>query len=577
MNRDDLLRKKMTRRKALSTGAKIGIAAVGGIIVGFAGGWLSKPAAAPTTYTTTVVSSAPAKTVTKTVTIPGTTVTVTKTQLTTAPPTTITTPTTVVTTQIIRKPSITDQWGPGPWDSINWDKPLLWPDRLKKVEVGPIPDHWIDRFPFLETYRPEKVAAIGGYVLPEGWKEAVRGVDKLRFLNYGGMPHDPATAMGLAAFEDLTGIRIEYEEMEELTLWTKTVSIMTAKSDAIDIVHHSAPFLLAAIAEKGWAMPLDFFWPPDVQALYSEEIKCLAFYNGHWWASGWISTKPFMPFIRKSWLKEATGSTTLPKTWQELKTVAKKIADYLKSKYGPGYAAWAVPGKDHRYMWQVISGPFYSLGGKFVVNGKINLLSKESKMVHEYFLELFQEEVIPREALGWSWTDAPDMFAKGKAGILYQGTVNAVRFSNPKLAPEIQDDWIALEPLAWDEGYPPATVEEASANLSVSPYIPDERKAAALLFLDLYRSYQCQWNELAYEGNETVAYPLYDREDVKQRLVAAEPRKKAMQVAKLEALPPIADQAQKIWLEWFHRAILGEVSLDEALESAQKEIDELQA
>ncbi|MCD6536872.1 MAG: hypothetical protein J7K49_07600, partial [Thaumarchaeota archaeon] len=217
-----ILDKKLNRRKALSTGAKVGAAAVGGIVVGFLGGWFAKPSAPAATITSTLVSTA-----TKTVTAPGTTVTVTKTQVSTAP-------TTVTTTAIVRKPTITDQWGHGPWDSINWDKPLPWTKRLTKVEVGTIPDNWIKRFPFLEKYRPDKTAAIGGYVLPEGWKEAVKGVDKLRFLNYGGMPHDPATAMGLAAFEDLTGIRIEYEEMEELTLWTKTVSIMTAKSDAID-------------------------------------------------------------------------------------------------------------------------------------------------------------------------------------------------------------------------------------------------------------------------------------------------------------------------------------------------------
>lgn len=573
------MKRKLSRRAALGTAGKVAIGViVAGVVAGVGGYFAGKGAAAPPQTITTTVTAPGA---TQTVTAPGTTVTQKVTETVTAPATTVTVTKTVTATAPAAPPrpiSIVDQWGPGPWESINWDKPLTWTERLSKVEVGTIPDHWIERFPFLETYRPEPVAAIGGYVLPEGWEKAVQGVDKLRFLNYGGMPHDPATAMALARFEDLTGIRIEYEEMEELTLWTKTVSIMTAKSDEIDIVHHSAPFLLASIAARGWAMPLDFFWPEDVQGLYSPLIKDLAYYNGHWWASGWISTKPFMPFIRKSWLEEATGSTTLPTTWQELKTVAKKLAEYLEATYGPGYAAWAVPGKDHRYMWQVVSGPFYSLGGKFVTpdGKKINLVSKESKMVHEYFIELFREGVIPSEALGWSWTDAPDLFAKGKAGIVYQGTVNAVRFSNPELAPEIQDDWIALEPLSWDAGYPKATVEEASANLSVSPFIPDERKAAALLFLDYYRSYQSQWNELAFEGNETTATALYERPDVKERLVAGPQRRAAIEAARSELLPPIADTAQKIWLEWFHRAALGEVSVDEALESAQAEIDELQ-
>lgn len=89
------VKKKISRRKALSTAAKVGIAAGIGVVVGAVGGYLGGAAAAPTiTKTETVtkgaatVTSTVTKTVTKTVTVTSsaapTTVTVTPTPTTTA-------------------------------------------------------------------------------------------------------------------------------------------------------------------------------------------------------------------------------------------------------------------------------------------------------------------------------------------------------------------------------------------------------------------------------------------------------------------------------------------------------------
>lgn len=76
-----ILGKKISRRQALSTGAKVGIAAVGGLIVGGVAGYFAKPAAPAETITKTVTQ---ATTVTKTVTATAAPTTVT----TTAPPAT---------------------------------------------------------------------------------------------------------------------------------------------------------------------------------------------------------------------------------------------------------------------------------------------------------------------------------------------------------------------------------------------------------------------------------------------------------------------------------------------------------
>jgi len=69
--KENFLKKKISRRKALSTGAKIGVAAGVGIVIGAVGGYFGGAAAAPTVTKTvekTVTQTAGAKTVTQTVT-----------------------------------------------------------------------------------------------------------------------------------------------------------------------------------------------------------------------------------------------------------------------------------------------------------------------------------------------------------------------------------------------------------------------------------------------------------------------------------------------------------------------------
>ena len=88
-----------------------------------------------------------------------------------------------------------------------------------------------------------------------------------------------------------------------------------------------------------------------------------------------------------------------------------------------------IPGKDYRYIWYQLSGPLYSMGGKFIKDGKFDVTSPEYKEMFRYWVDLVKEGAVPKEALGWSWTDAPEIFARGRAAMLIAGAVNTTRFS----------------------------------------------------------------------------------------------------------------------------------------------------
>ena len=55
--------------------------------------------------------------------------------------------------------------GEKPWEKIEWNKPVPAPERLSADE----------------------------YILPEGWQQAVKGVERILHFNAGSMEHDPGT------------------------------------------------------------------------------------------------------------------------------------------------------------------------------------------------------------------------------------------------------------------------------------------------------------------------------------------------------------------------------------------------
>lgn len=451
------------------------------------------------------------------------------------------------------------------WLQIQWDKPLPWAERLKGIELADeLPQEFIKQEPWLKD-QPKKTVAVGGYVWPEGWEKAVEGVKSLSFFNFGGLPHDPAIGIAIAAFEAKTGIEINAQAMEELGLWLKTVAAMTARRSEPQLLHNIPLLSLDHIAAAGWADNMDFFWPEEVQKLYGEGAVSSCKVGGHFWASGFVSVKPFVIFYRPSILKEATGSAEPPKTYQELLTKAKMVAEKT-DKYG-----LALPGKDYRYLWYQMSGPMYSMGGKFIKNGKFDVTSPEYKEMFWYMVDLVKEGGVPKEALGWSWTDAPETFARGRTAMLIAGAVNAARFKDDTPA-AIKGDWDFRPQLAWKEGDIGTTSIGTIVVWSINKNASEAEKAAALLFMDLYRSYQSQWNEIGFEGNECAVPAMYDMDSIKKAVYKPEARRDSVQHTGGESMPVNGDQMLKYQHEWWSRAATGDVSVEEALKNLEQDV-----
>ncbi|KPJ81877.1 MAG: hypothetical protein AMS17_19310, partial [Spirochaetes bacterium DG_61] len=173
---------------------------------------------------------------------------------------------------------------PGEIIEIDWNSPSSVFERITgqgPVEVIP---------PELEGYGVKlagKKGMLTGYVLPEGWREAIGGVKKLVATNSGSLVHDPATVLNAKIFEKMTGVHIEFIEMKDELIWPKTLSAAMAKSTDVDLFYVDRAMIDTSILASGkWIHPIDELFPPEVHKLYPDGVlMSMSAKDGHFYAA----------------------------------------------------------------------------------------------------------------------------------------------------------------------------------------------------------------------------------------------------------------------------------------------------
>jgi ABC-type glycerol-3-phosphate transport system substrate-binding protein len=180
-----------------------------------------------------------------------------------------------------------------------------------------------------------------------------------------------------------------------------------------------------------------------------------------------------------------------------------------------------------------------------------------------------------KESIEYRWPDAPEVFAKGKAGFIIAGSVFMKKFGDPEYAGSIKDDWnVTLGP-AWEGvGISGRSLGEPDT-WAINPFISPAKKAAAMLWIDYYRSYQAQFNELYVEGNESCMKLVYDHPLVKKEVEFPDVRGAAVANHMGESFPPYTPEALEMFKEYLHTVVIGKIDQTEALNKLQKDIDKM--
>ncbi len=451
-----------------------------------------------------------------------------------------------------------------PWEQIKWNEPMPMTERLLADE----------------------------YVLPEGWQEATAGVDEIVFYNSGGMQGDIATKVNMMIFEQLTGIKLKNIDVGAGFLFAKTLSTLSSKDSSVAIVSHTdAPLELTQTMAAGWHESLDVLWPPEVQALYPKGLVDAIQWEGHFY--GTCDTERSYLFFYRPSVLEAIGEP-VPETWQDVYRAAKKAREYFVSQGKTDSYGIVFPG-DYNLSHMLQAG-VYSQGGRVLKNGSWDVMSPEFQNSWEYWVNLVREGIADEAVLGYTWEDYQKTFGLGKAAFMLGFSTYAMQFTNTEAWPELGTDWDVVAPPKWDASQPGsnrAAFIDFDANL-INKFAPPKVKAAAMLWFDYRRSKQAQMYEMAVEGNESWLPATYEPDiiskvdwdlvdaaakelDIKApphvtEVPKLEARRASAETTVMEAFPPGSKAALEALIEYYGRAVTGEMEPLEALQAANTDI-----
>ncbi len=231
-------------------------------------------------------------------------------------------------------------------------------------------------------------------------------------------------------FEQRTGIKVQWDEMEETALMNKLLlEVAAGKTDYDGTLSYTE--WIPMFEKAGMVEPLEG-WLADktkTPAWYEADDVLPAYRNalsmkGHQYAAPYKGETIFIMY-RKDLFEQL--KLPVPATYDQLLQDAKAISE--KGSLG-GVTMRTRLGWEATYMWSPFIFPF---GGK-MIDKKTNKPAFDQKGTIEslkYFVNLCKYG--PPGIENFSWPESSEAFLQGKAGIMVETTVFASLCENPEL------------------------------------------------------------------------------------------------------------------------------------------------
>ena len=204
--------------------------------------------------------------------------------------------------------------------------------------------------------------------------------------------------------------------------------ILTAVSagTAPDVVNLNPDFASQLASKQVW-LPLDDRITPEAKATYLSKIWDANTLEGQSFGIPWYLTTRVTLYSQA--IFDAAGVTKAPSTYEELAIVAKQI----KEKTGK-YAFFIsfVP-EDAADVLQ----SFVQMGVPLVkANGKAAFNTPEGRAVFQYWSNLYQQQLLPREVLTQGHRRAIELYQAGETAILASGAefLSTIQKNSPDVA-----------------------------------------------------------------------------------------------------------------------------------------------
>ncbi|RZM77831.1 ABC transporter substrate-binding protein [Leptolyngbya iicbica] len=367
----------------------------------------------------------------------------------------------------------------------------------------------------------------------------------------------------IANFEaENPGITVRWIDVPWGDMQSKILTAVSAGT-APDVVNLNPDFASQLASKQAW-LPLDDRISPAEKSLYLDKIWQANTLNGESFGLPWYLTTRVTLYNTE--LFEAAGITEPPTTYEELATAAQQIKD-ATGKYA--FFISFVP-EDAADVLQ----SFVQMGVPLVDDqGNAAFNTPEGKAVFQYWTDLYQQELLPREVLTQGHRRAVELYQAGETAILASGAEFLSTIENN--APDIA---------AATASAPQISGETAKKNVAVmNLVIPRSTDApeAALKFA-LYVTNDANQLTFAKAANvlpsttQALSDSYFTEPPTDAEPVTLARSVSAGQMADAEVLIPAMEDVktlQKAIYTNLQAAMLGQKTVDEAVADAAAEWD----
>lgn len=285
-------------------------------------------------------------------------------------------------------------------------------------------------------------------------------------------------------FEAATGIKVNIEHIERVSLATKQEMELGANTGAYDVMLIDGS-KVARYDMAGWVEPLNDYIANDASFDYSDYIDA---YADLLKIEDRVNGLPCIGettvlFYRKD-LLEKVGVTEAPKTWAEVEAACEKLSA-LEGIAPLGLRARAGEGLNV-YVWASF---LYAYGGQYVnAEGYPVLDSAEAKASVQKFADLINKYG-PVGGGDMTHADTVPMFQQGKLAMFYDASVFNANFMDATQAvPEVLENWAATAAPMGEDGKGAAAVAAHSLMIPKA----SKNKGAAWEFIKWYTGSELQ-------------------------------------------------------------------------------------
>lgn len=357
------------------------------------------------------------------------------------------------------------------------------------------------------------------------------------------------------------GVKVRWVDIPWAAMENKILTAVSAKT-APDVVNLNPGFASQLATRNAW-LELDSRVPESVRQQYLPNIWKDSTLNGKSFGIPWYLTSR-VTIYNKDLLQKA-GISQPPATYAELAQVAKQIKDKT-GKYA--FFVTVVPGDSGEVLES-----FVQMGVELVdAQGKAAFNTPKGKATFQYWVDFYQQGLIPKEALTQGHRRAIELYQAGETALLSSGAEFMDTIA--KNAPSVAKASAAA---------PQITGETGKKNVAVmNIVIPRDTKNpdAALKFALFVTNTE---NQLAFAKAANVlpstleALQQYRRSltnDGKALPVEQARDISASQMEQAQVLIPTLknlNKLQKVIYENLQAAMLGEKTVDQAVTDAAQE------